>query len=162
MFLISYSISEKGWKGTDHERTGRNREQATSMVLAAVETREKTRGIAANWRFSSDWSAFYCLFFFSYFCNQKLSVALSGSVLDSPVPCTHKVSARGSSLFQTVTKLWRLYTFVLPRLYGRSGSDWGRAFHLSSPLCLFLAVLTRFWRTWYLSTQPNTLHTKKW
>ena len=42
----------------------------------------------------------------------------SGSVLGIPIPCTRKVSARGSSLFKTVTKLWRLYAFVLPRLYG--------------------------------------------
>ena len=45
------------------------------------------------------------------------------SVLDSPLPCTRKISAEGSYLFKTVTKLWRRYIVVLPRLYGCRGSD---------------------------------------
>ena len=48
----------------------------------------------------------------------------TGSVHASPIPCTRKVSAAGSSLFKTVTKLCRLHTFVLPRFYGRRGSNY--------------------------------------
>ena len=44
------------------------------------------------------------------------------SAVDSLIPCTRKVSAGGPSLLQIVTKLWRLYTVVMPRLYGCGGS----------------------------------------
>ena len=51
-------------------------------------------------------------------------IGQEGVALGSPIPCTRKVSARGSSLFETVTKLCHRYTFVLPRLYGCGGSEY--------------------------------------
>ena len=39
---------------------------------------------------------------------------------DSPIPCIRKVSAGRSKTF---TKLWRLYTVVMPRVYGCRGSE---------------------------------------
>ena len=54
----------------------------------------------------------------------------AGSVLNSPIHCTRKVSTGGPYLFNTITKLRRLYTFVLPRLYGCRGADY------RGPTCL--------------------------
>ena len=53
-----------------------------------------------------------------HFCCNSCQWNLCGSALDSPIPCTRKISATGSSLFKTVTVLWRFCAFVLPRLYG--------------------------------------------
>ena len=55
-----------------------------------------------------------------------------GSVDHSPIPCTRKVSAGGSSLFKTVTKLWCLYSFVLPRLDGGQRIGVSNTAHWSS------------------------------
>ena len=50
-------------------------------------------------------------------------MVLLGSALDSPIPCTRKVSAASSSFFKKVKKtVTSLY--ILTRLYGCRGSDY--------------------------------------
>ena len=73
-----------------------------------------------HWHFYIIFSQIY---FYSNLVIEKRGGKLGkgpGSVIGSPIHCTRKVSAGGSSLFKTGTNCG---PFVLPRFYGCRGTD---------------------------------------